>query len=59
MTSKETGSMFVSILYDEDLDKALYAMKSGKAPGCDGVPVELYQNSKTARDELYHITRFI
>ena len=34
-------------LSDEKLDKALFAMKSGKAAGWDEVPVELYKNSKT------------
>ena len=34
-------------------------MKPGKAPGWDEVPVELYQNSKTARAELYRILHLI
>ena len=46
-------------LTDEELEKALFAMKSGKAPGWDEVPVELYQNSNTARAELYRIIRMI
>ena len=46
-------------LSDEELDKALFAMKSGKASGWDEVPVELYKNSKTAREELYRIIRMI
>ena len=46
-------------LTDEELDKALSAMKPGKAPGWDQVPVELYQNSETARAELYRILRLI
>ena len=46
-------------LSDEELDKALFALKSGKATGWDEVPVELYKNSKTARDELYRIVRMI
>ena len=43
----------------EELDAALFAMKSGKASGWDDVPVELYQNSKTARSELYRIIHLI
>lgn len=40
-------------LSDEELDKALFSMKTGKAPGWDEIPAEVYQNSKTARSELY------
>ena len=47
------------ILTDEELDKALSGMKTGKAPGWDDVPVELYQNSKTAKEELFRIIRLI
>ena len=32
-------------LSDEELDKALFAMKPRRAPGWDQVPAELYQNS--------------
>ena len=46
-------------LSDEELDKALFAMKSGKASGWDEVPVELYKNRKAAREELYRIIRMI
>ena len=34
-------------------------MKSGKAPGWDDMPAELYQNSASARAELYRIIRLI
>ena len=34
-------------------------MKPGKAPGWDDIPVEVYQNSTTARSELYRIIRII
>ena len=34
-------------------------MKPGRAPGWDQVPAELYQNSETARAELYRILRMI
>ena len=46
-------------LNDEELDKALFSMKTGKAPGWDEIPAEVYQNSKTARSELYRILRII
>ena len=46
-------------LSDEELDKALFSMKAGKAPGWDDIPVEVYQNSTTARAELYRIIRII
>ena len=46
-------------LSDDELDKSLFAMKPGKAPGWDVAPVELYQNSETARAELYRILRLI
>ena len=42
-------------LSDEEFDKALFAMKPGRAPGWERVPAELYQNSETARTELYRI----
>ena len=44
---------------DKELDKALFAMKPGKAPGWDEIPAEVYQNSATARAELYRIIRII
>ena len=47
------------VLSEEELDKALFSMKTGKAPGWDEIPAEVYQNSKTARAELYRILRII
>ena len=46
-------------LSDKELDEALFSMKPGKAPGWDDIPVEVYQNSTTARSELYRIIRII
>ena len=46
-------------LTDKELDDALDGMKSGKAPGWDDMPAELYQNSASARGELYRIIRLI
>ena len=46
-------------LSDKELDDALFAMKPGKAPGWDEIPAEVYQNSATARTELYRIIRII
>ena len=34
-------------------------MKPGQVTGWDGIPAELYQNSETARQELYRILRLI
>ena len=47
------------LLTDKELDEALFAMKPGRAAGWDGIPAELYQNSETARRELYRIMRLI
>ena len=46
-------------LSDKELDDALNGMKTGKAPGWDNIPAELYQNSPSARAELYRIIRMI
>ena len=46
-------------LTDNELDDALSGMKNCKAPGWDDIPVELYQNSASARVELYRIIRLI
>ena len=46
-------------LTDKELDNALDGMKNGKAPGWDDMPAELYQNSPSARAELYRIIRMI
>ena len=46
-------------LTDKELDDALDGMKSGKAPGWDDMPAELYQSSPSARAELYRIIRLI
>ena len=46
-------------LTDKELDDALNGMKNGKAPGWDNVPIELYQNSASAKVELYRVIRLI
>ena len=46
-------------LTDKERDDALDGMKSGKAPSWDDMPAELYQNSASARAELYRIIRLI
>ena len=46
-------------LSDKKLDDSLFAIKPGKAPGWDEIPAEVYQNSQTARTELYRIIRII
>ena len=46
-------------LSDKELDDALDGMKTDKAPGWDDIPVELFQNSPSARAELYRIIRMI
>ena len=46
-------------LTDKELDDALDGMKNDKAPGWDDMPAELYQNSPSAKAELYRIIRMI
>jgi hypothetical protein len=46
-------------LSDKELDETLFSMKPDKAPGWGDIPVEVYQNSTTARSELYRIIRII
>ena len=46
-------------LSDKELDDVLDGMKTDKAPGWDDIPVELFQNSPSARAELFRIIRMI
>ena len=46
-------------LTDEELTACLKAMKDGKAPGADGLPIEAYKYSQTATEELFRIVRLI
>ena len=46
-------------LGDEELHKCLEALRCGKAPGCDSVPVEAYRGSVEATKELFRICRLM
>ena len=46
-------------LGDEELHKCLEALRFGKAPGCDNVPVEAYCGSVEATKELFRICRLM
>ena len=46
-------------LSDQELSEALASLKSGKAPGIDRIPIEAYQQSSAAREELFRITELI
>ena len=45
---------------DEELHKCLEALRCGKAPGCDNVPVEAYRGSVEAtKDTVPHLPRHV
>ena len=46
-------------LGDEELHNCLEALRFGKAPGCDNVPVEAYRGSVEATKELFRICRLM
>ena len=46
-------------LSDQELEEALASLKSGKAPGIDLIPIEAYQQSPSAKAELFRLTRLI
>ena len=46
-------------LGDEELHTCLEALRFGKAPGCDDVPVEAYRGSVEATKELFRICRLM
>ena len=46
-------------LGDEELHKCLEALRCGKSPGCDSVPVEAYCGSVEATKELFRICRLM
>ena len=46
-------------LGDEELHKCIEALRCGKAPGCDSVPVEAYRGSVEATKELFRICRLM
>ena len=46
-------------LSDAELSTCLSALSTGKAPGCDDVPIEAYRGSVTAKNELFRICRLM
>ena len=46
-------------LSDEELHECLQALRCGKAPGCDTMPVEAYRGSVEAKKELFRICRLM
>ena len=46
-------------LTEAELETCLKAMNNGRMPGWDGIPVEAYQNSLSAKLELFRIVRLI
>ena len=46
-------------LLPEELEKALKSLNSGKAPGADGIPIEAFKHSATAKEELFRIITMI
>ena len=43
----------------EEFDECVQALRSGKAPGWDGAPIEVYLASESAYNELYQIVCLI
>ena len=46
-------------LSNSELEEALAALKSNRAPGWDNIPIEAYQHSPTAKNELFRIVHMI
>ena len=46
-------------LTSQELEDALSSLKSGKAPGPDQIPIEAYQQSSSAKAELFRIARLL
>ena len=44
---------------DDELRMCLDALRIGKAPGCDDVPIEAYRGSEEATKELFRICRLM
>ena len=44
---------------DTELNECLDALRSGKAVGCDKVPVEAYRGSMEAKSELFRLCRLM
>ncbi len=48
-----------NLLNDTELNECLDALRSGKAVGCDNVPVEGYRGSIEAKSELFRLCRLM
>ena len=46
-------------LSDKELEECLCALHSGRETGWDGIPIEAYQHSKSARTELFRIVHML
>ena len=44
---------------NQELEECLAALKSGKAPGHDGIPIEAFKHSPAAKAELFRIVHMI
>ena len=47
------------VLETSELEEALKSLRSGKAPGLDGIPIEAFKFSDTARQELFRLCHLI
>ena len=47
------------VLETSELEEALKSLRPGKAPGLDGIPIEAFRYSDTARQELFRICHLI
>ena len=43
----------------EEFEEAVKCMKSGKAVGTDGIPVEVWKNSEVAKDALFEFLKMV
>ena len=46
-------------LTDKELEESLKSLKRGRAPGWDGIPIEAYKKSQSARKELFRIVHLL
>ena len=47
------------VLEISELEEALKSLRSGKAPGLDGIPIEAFKSSVTAKEELFRLCHLI
>ena len=47
------------VLETSELEVVLKSLRSGKAPGLDGIPIEAFKFSDTARQELFRLCHLI